>query len=90
MQWYDIIKGLKLKTQQRILYPAKLFFKWMQNKDINNKENLRQFVANKSSIPEKLKEVLHVKKQVIPDGNWNPYDKTKGAVKGNHLGNYKR
>lgn len=78
--------------QQRIPYPAKLisFLKWRQNKDITNKQNPREFVANRSSLPEKLKKVLHVKKQVIPDGNWNPYDKTKDAVKGNYLCNYKR
>lgn len=92
MQCGGIVKVWKVKNYQpRILYPAKLYFKNEGKlKTFPGKQNLREFVANRSSLPEKLKKILHAKKQVIPDGNWNPHDKTKSTIKGNYIGNFKR
>lgn len=72
-QWVysNRFKVLKQKNcQPRILYPAKLYFKNEGKlKTFPGKQNLREFVANRSSLPEKLKKILHAKKQVTPDGN---------------------
>ena len=58
--WNDIFKSLKDKLfQSRILYPAKIFFRYDGKvKTLPDEEKLREFVARRCPLQEILKKAL--------------------------------
>ena len=63
--WNDIFKILKDKNfQPRILYPAKIFFKYDgEIVSLPNKQKLREFMATRPPLQEILKKALRPEKK---------------------------
>ena len=61
MEWHDILKVMKeKKLQPRLLYPARISFRFGEIKSFTDKQKLREFSTNKPALQQMLKELLYV------------------------------
>lgn len=85
-EWADIFKVLKERIcQQRIFYPAKLYFRNEgEIKIIPNKQKLKELITTKSASQEMLKGVVQVGKKRRLLSNRKSQENVQHAGKGKH------
>ena len=58
-EWQDILKVMKEKNlQPRLLYPARVSFKYEEFKSFTDKQKLREFSTTKPALQQMLKDLL--------------------------------
>jgi len=58
-EWQDILKMMKEKNiQPRLLYPARISFKYEEIKSFTNNHKLREFSTPKPALQQMLKDIL--------------------------------
>ena len=58
-EWQDILKMMKEKNlQSRLLYPARISFKYGEIKSFTDKQKLREFSTTKQALQQMLKNLL--------------------------------
>ena len=58
-EWHDIFKVMKGKNiQPRLLYPARISFRFNEIKSFTDKQKLREFSTTRPALQQMLKELL--------------------------------
>ena len=58
-EWQDILKVIKENNlQPRLLYPARISFKYEEVKSFTDKQKLREFSTTKPALQQMLKDIL--------------------------------
>ena len=58
-EWQDILKVMKQSNlQPRLLYPARISFRYEEFKSFTNKQKLREFSTTKPALQQMLKDLL--------------------------------